>query len=276
MWSCMHIHYMNNCGSQVGRQSVQTELVTPRQRVCWLCRVGDKREFSNQLSWLQESNPKHTLCSRTSRNRQRIHVPSKQVCNRQRARSIGTERASTHSYQPNRCNPQGNNWEMVTDSRSSLSGGQWWYWERALLSTVCISGRCSPETSNADQARWTSSVHTGWYLSTQRISGCWEWNVFTDASGRVRCGALWFDQWILNQYKWWDNYARQAISQKEFLAVVLAFAVWDKEWENQVILIHYDNKVAVQVVNSGYSKEPNNNASAEMHIFLKSPFSFGD
>lgn len=120
---------------------------------------------------------------------------------------------------------------------------------------------------------WWDTFLEGWNgigMFDQLVCRSPTWHVFTDASGRVGCGALWLDQWI--QYKWQDNYAGQAISQKELLAVVLACAVWGKEWEDQVILIHCDNEAAVQVVNSGYSKDPQMMHLLRCLFFLKAQF----
>ena len=75
-------------------------------------------------------------------------------------------------------------------------------------------------------------------------------HAYTDASGLVGCGGVWLHQWFM--LKWDLSYQDQPISQKELLAVVLACAVWGKEWANEVVLVHCDNTAAVEVVNSGY------------------------
>lgn len=56
------------------------------------------------------------------------------------------------------------------------------------------------------------------------------------------------------------------------LAVILACAVWGREWESQVVLIHCDNEVAVHVINSGYSKEPQMMHLLRCLFFIKAHF----
>ena len=46
------------------------------------------------------------------------------------------------------------------------------------------------------------------------------------------------------------------ITQKEVLPVVLACAVWGREWNKRQVVVHCDNEAAVVVLNSGYSRDP--------------------
>ena len=54
----------------------------------------------------------------------------------------------------------------------------------------------------------------------------------------------------------WNSMARQwNFVQKELLPIVLATAVWGKEWSGKVVKCYCDNLAVVEVLNSGYSKD---------------------
>ncbi len=78
-------------------------------------------------------------------------------------------------------------------------------------------------------------------------------HVYTDASGRFGCGALWQDLWF--QYHWSAGYQDESITLKELLPVVLACAIWGPTWQDSSVLVHCDNEAAVQILNTGYSKD---------------------
>ena len=68
----------------------------------------------------------------------------------------------------------------------------------------------------------------------------------TDASGNWGCGqcasgTVWQDSGIL--------------CKKELLPIVLATAVWGKEWSGKVVKCYCDNLAVVEVLSSGYSKD---------------------
>ena len=91
-------------------------------------------------------------------------------------------------------------------------------------------------------------------------------HVWTDASGKFGCGALWRTKWL--QYQWPAEYQEAqlklkdaGIMLKELLPVVLACAVWGPMWANSSVLFHCDNLGTVSVINSGYSK-----VSQVMHL----------
>lgn len=88
----------------------------------------------------------------------------------------------------------------------------------------------------------------------------------SDASGSFGCGALWEFRWLQLQ---WPQSCREdfvqlteaSITLKELLPVVIACAVWGREWQNSSVLVHCDNVGAVSLINSGYSRVP-----AIMHL----------
>ena len=86
-------------------------------------------------------------------------------------------------------------------------------------------------------------------------------HIWTDASGHYGCGA--FDpttkRWI--QLAWPSSYSDEAlrlggesITLKELFPVVLACAVWGRDFANSGVIVHCDNLGAVSLVNSGYSR----------------------
>ena len=79
-------------------------------------------------------------------------------------------------------------------------------------------------------------------------------HVFTDASGHYGCGAVWNEQWLV--YAWDQEFVEESIAPKELLPIVMACAIWGREWQQLVVCIHCDNMAVVDVVNSGYSKHP--------------------
>ena len=70
----------------------------------------------------------------------------------------------------------------------------------------------------------------------------------TDASGNWGCGAFSEEKWF--QLSWPDSIADCHISIKELTPVVLATAVWGKEWEGHTVLIYSDNSTAVAAINN--------------------------
>lgn len=78
---------------------------------------------------------------------------------------------------------------------------------------------------------------------------------FTD--GGLACGVWWCPHWL--QLKWIPGmtFGELPITQKEVLLVVLACAVWGKQWSGMAVIVYCDNEGAVAVLNSGYSREPN-------------------
>ena len=78
--------------------------------------------------------------------------------------------------------------------------------------------------------------------------------VTSDASGRWGCGAYsssgdWF------QLEWPESWREVHITVKELLPVVVAVAMWGKQWRGRNIRCRCDNAAVVSIINSGSSKE---------------------
>ena len=87
-------------------------------------------------------------------------------------------------------------------------------------------------------------------LSQYRYSG----TITSDASGTWGCGAYssagdWF------QLEWPSSWKGVHITVQELLPVVLAVALWGKQWQGKSIRCRCDNAAAVAIVNSGSSKD---------------------
>ena len=86
-------------------------------------------------------------------------------------------------------------------------------------------------------------------------------HVWTDASGGFGCGG-----WNPTTGEWiqleWSGVHRPpgadggGIAWKELVPIVLACAVWGRQWSGGTVTFHCDNTAAVSVVNSGYSQVP--------------------
>ena len=76
---------------------------------------------------------------------------------------------------------------------------------------------------------------------------------YSDAAGSVGCGAVWGCRWL--KFTWPQSYVSVAIAPKELVPVVMACAVWGREWRGQLVRVHCDNEAVVAVLNSGYSKD---------------------
>lgn len=80
--------------------------------------------------------------------------------------------------------------------------------------------------------------------------------IFTDASGRMGCGAWWGHQWLQLKWCWVRDFGNLLITQKEVLPVVLACAEWGNQWGGKLVQFYCDNEAAVTVITTGYSRDP--------------------
>lgn len=104
--------------------------------------------------------------------------------------------------------------------------------------------------------RWWQLFLSSW--NGVAMIGSQEWSpafhLYSDASGSFGCGAWWDQSWL--QIKWPRDLQDWAIAAKELFPIVVAAMVWGKRWAGQSIMVHCDNQAVVEVVNSGYCKDP--------------------
>ena len=79
---------------------------------------------------------------------------------------------------------------------------------------------------------------------------------WSDASGSWGCGAIWGREWCQIEWKRWPDYRSASIAVKELLPVVVATAIWGKQWRGSVVRCHCDNQSVVDVIRGGYCKDP--------------------
>lgn len=78
--------------------------------------------------------------------------------------------------------------------------------------------------------------------------------VTSDASGNWGCGAFNSDsEWF--QLQWPSSWKGVHITVKELVPIVVACAVWGKQWQGKSIRCNCDNAAVVAIVNSGRSKD---------------------
>lgn len=73
------------------------------------------------------------------------------------------------------------------------------------------------------------------------------------------CGAL-----FRAQYQWPEGMDKANITRKELIPIILPVAIWGHEWSRKTIVAQCDNLAVVEVLNRGYSREPD-----IMHLMLR-------
>ena len=69
----------------------------------------------------------------------------------------------------------------------------------------------------------------------------------------VHCGAFSGSQWF--QLQWNSALEKSHITLKELIPIVLAAAIWEKQWTGKTVLAQCDNTAVVAIINSGSSKD---------------------
>ena len=77
--------------------------------------------------------------------------------------------------------------------------------------------------------------------------------VTSDASGSWGCGAFSDRQWL--QLQWPSRWASYSIAPKELAPVILAAAVWGKQWAGKTVLFRCDNAAVVSCLRKGSAKD---------------------
>ena len=80
--------------------------------------------------------------------------------------------------------------------------------------------------------------------------------MWSDASGRWGCGAVWDGQWFQVKWEEWPSFSASSIAAKELLPIIVATAIWGTQWEGSSVLCHCDNESIVSIVKGGYCKDP--------------------
>ena len=108
----------------------------------------------------------------------------------------------------------------------------------------------------SDLAWWTLFVDR-WngvsMLSTRFVQVQPHIRVFTDASG-WGCGGHWDNEWF--QFKWPGERSKKSIALRELVPVVMACAIWGRQWAQQWVFVCTDNRSVVDVMQSRSSHNP--------------------
>ena len=74
-----------------------------------------------------------------------------------------------------------------------------------------------------------------------------------DVSRGWGCGAYWGSKWFM--LPWSGPITECHITVKELIPIVLATALWGKEWQGQLVQVWCDNSAVVNIVNRGSLRE---------------------
>ena len=98
--------------------------------------------------------------------------------------------------------------------------------------------------------------------------------VTSDASGSWGCGAFWEEQWF--QLAWADTQCSRNmnIAVKKLIPLVIAAAVWGRQWQGRTVGCKCDNQAVVAVLHSRTSKESDIMHLLRCLFFFEARFSF--
>ena len=80
-------------------------------------------------------------------------------------------------------------------------------------------------------------------------------SVWSDASGSWGCGAVWSNRWFQVSWREVPEFEKAPIAAKELLPIVLAAALWGKEWGGLTVQCNCDNEAVVASIKAGRAKE---------------------
>ena len=82
----------------------------------------------------------------------------------------------------------------------------------------------------------------------------WELEMTSDVSGSWGWAAVFGERWL--QLKWPPPCLKYQIMVKELVPIVLATALWGRNWTSKTVMVFCDNAAVVSVIDKGSSKEP--------------------
>ena len=97
-------------------------------------------------------------------------------------------------------------------------------------------------------------------------------NLFSDASGSWGCGAYWGSQWF--HLQWPSNLQTCPIATKELIPVVIAAAIFGRQWHGQLVQFSVDNMAVVHVLKATYCKDLHLMHLICILVFLAACFNF--
>lgn len=121
-----------------------------------------------------------------------------------------------------------------------------------------------------------------WYRFTSSWNGVsmfWELRrvhpgvqLTSDASGKWGCGAFYDTHWF--QLQWQESLQHMHITIKELIPIVLAAAIWGREWTGLTVQARCDDAAVVADFNQDYSKNADVMHLLRTLAFIKAKFRF--
>ena len=110
------------------------------------------------------------------------------------------------------------------------------------------------QDARSDLEWWASFIDSwnGISLLASVSNQQWDSTVTSDASGNWGCGAFWGSAWF--QLQWAGLLHEAHIAIKELVPLVLAAALWGRQWKGKTILCRSDNIAVVAAINNNTSK----------------------
>ena len=98
--------------------------------------------------------------------------------------------------------------------------------------------------------------------------------VWSDASGKCGCGALWGGSWFRVTWEKYPKAQQWDIAAKELLPIILAAAIWGKTWSCSIVQFNCDNAAVVSVISAGSAKDPTLTHLLRCLFFLEARYKF--
>ena len=96
--------------------------------------------------------------------------------------------------------------------------------------------------------------------------------IIFNASGGCGCAALFRSEWLL--LKWPTPLRECHMVLKELVPIVLAAALWGKEWTSKTVMARCDNAAVVAVLKKGLNKEADSMQLLWFLSFIQAKYQF--
>ena len=96
--------------------------------------------------------------------------------------------------------------------------------------------------------------------------------VVSDASGSWGAGAVCLPNWLL--FKWPPELQDASIQVKELVPVVVAAALYGRDWKDQLVVFLVDNQAVVEIINKTHSKESHLMHLVRLLVFFACHYNF--
>lgn len=94
----------------------------------------------------------------------------------------------------------------------------------------------------------------------------------SDASGKWGCAACWGRTWF--QVHWTSKSAAFGIAAKELIPIVIAAAIWGRQWHGRTVCCYCDNQSVVEMMRASASKIEEIMRMLRCLFFFESTFDF--